>query len=50
MGYKEKRLGRVMYYVSWYSRDLWKFDVDRDEWNKVAIRNLESIEEEDPDW
>jgi hypothetical protein len=50
MGYKEKRLGRVMYYVTWFTRDIWKFDVDRDEWNKVAIRNLEALDEVDPEW
>jgi hypothetical protein len=48
--FRERVLSRVMYYVIWYGHEIWRYEVDTEEWSRVLIRNKEDLMRENIDW
>lgn len=50
MAYLEKFHDRYLYYFEWHGKNIWRYDIDRAQWDHVTLRNLEQMESEDPLW
>lgn len=48
--FRERVLRRVMYYVIWYGQEIWRYEVDTEEWSRVLLRNREDLMRDNIDW
>ena len=50
MAYLEKFHDRYLHYFEWHGKNVWRYDIDRGQWDHVTLRNLDQMETEDPLW
>ena len=48
--FKNNVLKKVLYYIIWGGQDIWRYDVDTEEWSRALIRNREDLNRQDSDW
>jgi hypothetical protein len=41
---------RYFYFAEWQGKKIWRYDIDREAWEDVTIRNLEQITRQQPKW
>lgn len=43
--------GRYIYWVEWYNKNLYRYDIEQERWNKVHINNFDSfLSQESTEW
>jgi hypothetical protein len=50
LGYLEKFHNRFLYYFEWFGKTVWRYNIDRNEWSSVIIRNADKIDQVDQQW
>ena len=45
LGYMEKFHGRFVYFFLWHTQNIWRYDIDKQTWNHVTIRNSTEFRE-----
>lgn len=50
IAYLEKFNERYFFYFEWHGRNVWRFDIDKAQWDHVTLRNAKQLEEEDEHW
>lgn len=50
LAYLEKFHDRYLFYFEWHGKNVWRYDIDRSEWDHVTLRNIEQMESDDPLW
>jgi hypothetical protein len=50
LNFLDKYHSRFIYYFEWHGKKASRYDIDREAWEEVAIRNYESINKQRPDW
>ncbi|OMJ76441.1 hypothetical protein SteCoe_24183 [Stentor coeruleus] len=50
MAYLEKFHDRYLYYFEWHGKNIWRYDIDKSQWDNITLRNLEQMETENPLW
>ena len=46
-GYVEKFHDRFLYYFEWGTCKIWRYDIDKTQWNEVKIHNFDTFSEEE---
>lgn len=50
INFVDKFSSRFLYYFEWHGKKAWRYDIDREVWEEIAIRNYEHITKQRPDW
>lgn len=46
----DKFHSRYIYFFEWQGKSAWRYDIDREAWEGVIIRNFEHVDRRQPDW
>mmetsp|Transcript_19104 Transcript_19104/g.34756 ORF Transcript_19104/g.34756 Transcript_19104/m.34756 type:complete len:705 (-) Transcript_19104:35-2149(-) len=49
-GFIDKFHSRYIYYFEWQGKKAWRYDIDREAWEEVVIRNFENVDITHADW